>query len=818
MFQNYLKVTIRNLMKYKAHTLINIIGLSIGLASCILILMFVNDELSFDKHHANADRIYRVANVGKFGGNSFDAAVCPAPMAQALLDDYPEVSAATRFRARGSFLVKKDVQNFKEDQVVYADNAVFDVFTIPLITGERSTALSKPENMAISYSAAKKYFPDLIKTNPGAIIGQTLTFDNRQDFQVSAIFEDMPLNGHFHFDFLLSMEGNGESRNNMWLSNNFQTYILLEAGADVSALEGKLAAILDKYIGPQAQQYMGISIDEFMAQGNELAYYLQPLTDIHLHSQLTAEFEPNGSILYVYIFSAIALFLLLIACINFMNLATARSSHRAREVGVRKVLGSQKIQLVRQFLTESFLLTAIALIMSIGIVELSLPWFNQLSGKALETGQFFETQYVIGLFGIVLLVGFMAGSYPAFFLSSFQPIEVLKGKLQMGTASGKLRSVLVVFQFVTTIILIVGTLVIRNQLEYIQNKQLGFNKEQVLVIHDAYALGENLDAFREAIAKHHFTQAASVSSYLPVFSNRSDTGFWQEGRPIEENTVSMQIWDVDEHYVPAMAMEMAAGRNFSSDFATDSSAIIINEKAVSLFGFEDAIGERISTVLWNPETGIDLNNVASYTIVGVLKDFHFESMTENIGALALRIGTSRQFISVRFNTDDVESYLAFISDTWNAHLDGQPVEYTFLDERFSNMYAAEQRLGSIFSVFATLSILVACLGLFGLASFTAEQRTKEIGVRKVLGASTGSIIMLLSKEFTKWVLIANLIAWPIAYFFLNQWLQGFVFRTEFTTAIFVVSGLLALLIAILTVTWQAVKAALSNPIDALRYE
>ena len=642
----------------------------------------------------------------------------------------------------------------------------------------------------------------------------------RDRYQITAVYEDMPANSHFHFDFLLAMEGLPESKNGMWLSNNFQTYLLLEEGASAIALEEKFPAMIEKYLGPQVQQMMGASLEDFEKAGNSLRYYLQPLIDIHLHSDLSQEFEPNGNITFVYIFSAIALFILLIACINFMNLSTARSAHRAKEVGIRKALGSFKSQLIGQFLTESVMLSFIALLLAMGMVELMLPWFNGLSGKALASNYFGSAQFTLGLLGTAVVVGLLAGSYPALFLSAFKPIRVLKegSGVSKNNRSPILRKALVVFQFTATIALITGTIVINNQLGFIQSKKLGFNKEQVLVLHDVYALGNQVETFKNEMLQHPDVIHGTTTGYLPVSSNRSDTGFWPEGMSMQENPVSMQIWSVDDGYVPTMDMEILKGRNFSKEFGSDSTGIVLNERAVGLFGFDDPIGKRVNTVGWTPGKGLDPENILTYTVIGVVKNFHFESLKENITALGMRLGNSNSMMSLRFEVADVSGLLSFAKDKWNEFAPGQPFEYTFLDDRFSNMYTAEQRLGEIFSVFATLSILVACLGLFGLASFTAEQRTKEIGVRKVLGASIGSIIVLLSKEFTKWVLIANVIAWPVAYFAMNEWLQGFAFRIDLGWWIFAISGALALGIAILTVAYQAIKAAMANPIDALRYE
>jgi putative ABC transport system permease protein len=780
---------------------------------CIAILLYVQHELSYDRHHEKAQRIYRVAADLKFGGNHFQLAVTPAPLTEALVSDFPEVVSAARFRDYGGSLVKKeDEPNVSEERVIYADNAIFDIFTIPLLAGDVQSALTSPETMVISESTAKKYFGD------ANVVGRSLIFDNRETYKITGVFADMPGNSHFHFDFIVSLMASEESRNNMWGSNNFATYLLLGEGADAEALEAKFPAMIKKYLGPQVQQLMGATFEELIASGNHAIYYLQPLLDIHLHSDLVAELEPNGNINYVYIFSAIALFILLIACINFMNLATARSASRAREVGMRKVLGSYRRQLIGQFLAESIILSGIAMILALIAVELVLPGFNRLAEIQLQTVYPGNWPLLSTLLGIALVVGLVAGSYPAFVLSAFKPAKVLKGTIASGTKSGKLRSMLVVFQFAASVILIVGTIIIKSQLDYIRNKNLGFNKEQVIILHEAYALREKLDAFKNEVMRNPNIESATVSGYLPVSSNRSDTGFWPEGQRASDNSISMQIWSADYGYIETMGMEIVTGRNFSESFRTDSSGIILNEKAVSMFGFNDPIGKKIYTWAYTPGQGIDRDRVTPYTVIGVVKDFHFASLRENIGALGLRLGLNSNLLSFRFKVDDVAALIAFLENKWKEFAPDQPFAYSFLDERFSNMYRAEQKVGALFGIFSGLAVFIACLGLFGLASFTAAQRTKEIGIRKVLGASVANVVGLLSTEFMKLVLVANIVAWPLAYIAMNQWLSNFAYRIDIGLWTFVLAGISALLVALLTVCYQAYKAAAANPMDSLSYE
>jgi putative ABC transport system permease protein len=813
MLKNYFRIAFRNLLKHKGYTFINIGGLAIGMACCILILLYVRDELSYDRHHEKADRIYRVAADLKFGGYHHRQVVTPAPLAGALVRDYPEVAAAARFGGQGSYLVKKaDGQNLKEERVIFADNAIFEIFTLPFLAGDAKTALLEPNAVVITATTAKKYF------GSNSALGRGLIVDNTAAYKITGVIANMPDNSHFHFDLIASITTLAESHSNDWGSNNFATYLLLKEGAQPAALQAKFPDMIKKYLGPQAEKLLGVSFDDLLKQGNQALYYLQPLRDIHLHSDLAVEFEPNGNIRYVYIFSAIAFFILLIACINFMNLATARAANRAKEVGIRKVVGSDRLQLIGQFLSESFFMSFLALVLALGLVELLLPSFNRLAEKSLQTSHFGNWSLWAALLGITLLVGALAGSYPALLLSAFKPVSVLKGKWQAGAKSRWLRNVLVVFQFASSVVLIVGTIIVKNQLQYIQTKNLGFDKEQVIVLHDAYALGDNLRAFKNEVLRNPQIVSGAVSGYLPVSSNRSDAGFWPEGTRSGENAVSMQIWDVDHDYVRTMGMEIVTGRDFSEAFGSDSAAIILNEKAAKTFGFDDPLGKRIYTFAWTPGGGVDPSKSQTYTIVGVLKDFHFSSLKENISALGLRLGRSRGLMSFRFQAEKSAALIADLENQWKKFAPDQPFAYSFLDQRFGAMYKAERRVGDIFGVFAGLAIFTACLGLFGLASFIAEQRTKEIGIRKVLGATMGSVTTLLSKDFMKLVLAANLIAWPLAYFAMNQWLQDFAYRIHIGWRTFALAAGLSLLIALLTVSTQALKAALTNPVEALRYE
>lgn len=813
MFSNYFKVAFRNLYKQRFYTFINILGLAVGIACCMLIVLFVMDELSYDQHFSNSDRIYRVAADMKFQDMQREIAVVSAPMGYTMVEDFPEVLAATRFRGRGTFMVKRKnaENNFKEQDVIFADSTIFDVFGIQLLEGNPEVALHEPKKVVISQSAAEKYFPD---ESP---IGQVLTMDNRTDYQVSGVMRDLPPNTHFHFDFLLSMTTLDESRQPVWLSHNFQTYVLVQEGTSQAALEEKMQGMLDTYVGPQLQQMMNIDVEGFLEQGNYMRYYLQPLTDIHLGSNLMAEFEPNSDILYVYLFGAIAIFVLVIACINFMNLSTARSANRAREVGIRKVLGSFRSHLISQFLIESLIVCTLAFGLALLTAELSMPFFNSLSGKELSVpyGSWWLIPVLVTGIG---LVGLLAGLYPAFFLSSFQPIAVLKGKLSGGARSSWLRGGLVVFQFFISIVLIVATLVVQRQLNFIQNKKVGFDREQMLIINDTYVMRDQVYAFKEELKQLPEVQNVTVTGFLPVegYSN-NNTAFWPEGKRDEDHQIIMSNWSVDHDYVNTLKMNVVEGRDFSLDFPTDSNAVILNETAVRNFGFENPIGERIQTFTGFPGDDGQMP-VATYTVIGVVEDFHYESLREDIIALGLFIGRSRSLVNLRVDTDEWRETISKVEAKWEQFVPGQPMSYQFLDEQFDKMYAAEQRLGKIFSIFTGMAIVVACLGLFALAAYMAEQRRKEIGIRKVLGASMGNIIALLTREFSLLIVIALIPASLVAWYGMNQWLQAYTYRISITWDVFVVAGLAALLIAWLTVSYQAMRAARINPVESLRDE
>ncbi len=809
MLRNYFKTALRNLWKNKGFSAINIIGLAVGLATCLLIMIYVMDELGYDRYNKKADRIYRVDGEIKFGENHVVMAQAPAPAGPAMRRDYPEIEQETRFRRYGGLLVRKGGQNIQEDQVVYADSTLFDVFTLPMIAGDPHTALIEPNSVVITESTAKKYF-----ANPGAALGSSLLVNDTSHFKVTGVIRDVPAQSHFNFDFFVSLSGPEDSRRtDQWLSNNYPTYIVLREGADPRRLEEKMGGMVVKYIGPLLSDVVHMSLADFKKAGNFVNFSLTPLASIHLHSNKMGEMGANGSVQYVYIFSAIAAFILLIACVNFMNLSTARSSNRAKEVGIRKVLGSLRGNLIVQFILESTLISLIAMILALLIAWALLPYFDQLANKQMHIGLISRPWLAPSLLGLVIVVGLLAGSYPAFFLSAFQPIAVLKGRIASGFRTSWLRNILVVFQFGISIFLMVGTVVIYNQLHYIQTQQLGFDRDHVLVVQNSYSLGDGVSSFKDDLIKLPGVQGVTMTGFLPTSASRSDDAFFESPALDPKTAVSMQTWNIDEQYIPVLGMRMVNGRNFSKDFPSDSSGVIINEAAAKMLGYPNPLNRDLYQV-----ADVMTKKLMVWHIVGVVRDFNYNSLREVITPMGLFLREDRGNIALRINSGNIPKLIAQVESKWKAIAPGQPFGYSFMEDDFNAIYTNEQRMGKISLSFSVLAICIACLGLFGLAAYAAEQRVKEIGVRKVLGASVNNLIKLLSMDFLKLVLVAALIAFPLAWLAMRWWLQDFAYRTTIGWEVFALSAVLAATIALLTVSFQAVKAALANPVKSLRAE
>ncbi|WP_423147753.1 FtsX-like permease family protein [Rubrolithibacter danxiaensis] len=807
MFKNYLKIAWRNLNRSKIFSAINISGLSIGIATCLVIMLFVQNELSYDRYNKKADQIVRVVFKGSINGAPMKEANVMPPTAQTLKADYPEVLEATRLKTNDQPLVTYKDKTFREKAIAHADSNFFHVFTIPFIKGNPETALLEPNNIVITDEIAKKYFGN---EDP---VGKLLNFQTWNSvYKITGVIKKLPANSHFHFDFFASMSGITDAKSPSWMTSGYYTYLVLPKDYNYKKLEAKLPQVIEKYMGPQIKQAMGMSLSEFRKKGNDVGLFLQPLTDIHLHSDVNFDIERGSDARYVYIFSAIAVFILLIACINFMNLSTAGASKRAREVGVRKVLGSEKLQLVKQFLVESVLLTLIALFIGVCLVYLALPLFNRLSGKELDFSFIFHPLIIPGLLFFGLFVGILAGSYPAFFLSSFKPIAVLKGKLTAGKSSMGFRSGLVVFQFFISIVLIVGSAIVYKQLQYIQNKKLGYDKDQVLVLHESWRLGNNEEAFRQQLLQDSRVKNVTISGFLPAGNTYSNNNsVYTDNNP--DQLIKTLKYQVDERYIPTLGMQMQAGRNFSAGFATDSGGVIINETAAKVYGWgKNALGHIITD--WTNNQG----QKKSYRIIGIVKDFNFQSLHERITPLMMVLGENSGAMVIKVKTGNTAPLIASIKEQWSRYSNEALFSYSFLDESFEAMYDTEGRLGQILGIFAALTIFIACLGLFGLVKFTAEQRTKEIGIRKVLGATVTNVVGMLSKDFLKLVLIANLIGWPVAWWVMDKWLQDFAYKIDISWWIFGIAGAIALLIALVTISFQAIKAALTNPVKSLRAE
>jgi putative ABC transport system permease protein len=815
MLRNFLTIAIRSLRRNKSTTTIHILGLALGIATFLLIAFYVQHEVSYDRFNKKADRIVRVVFRGKMNGGEIKEANVMPPVAATLKADFPEVLDAVRLRNTGVHLISYGNKTFREDALAFVDSNFFRMFTLPLLEGDANTALLRPNTIIITRAVAEKYFG---KEDP---IGKVLQFpDDHAALTVTGLIDRVPDNSHFHFDLFASMTTLPEAREPSWMTSNFFTYLELPKGYDPEKLQAKLPGVVDKYIGPQLQKAMGVSLSQFKTSGNTLSFELQPLTSIHLHSNLNGELAAPGDIHYVYIFSAIALFMLLIACINFINLSTAGAGKRAREVGIRKVLGSVRGQLVGQFLTESLLLTICSTLIAIGLVYWALPFFNRLAGQNLTIHWGANPWLVPALLLLVVLTGLLAGVYPAFVISAFKPTAVLKGQLTSGRKSAGLRSGLVVFQFWISISLIIGTIVVYRQLSFIQHEKLGYDRDQVLVIQQTGWLGDHQDYFRQQLLQDPRVVRVSASGYLPA----GDT-YWNNFLIYSDNNKSQLVnslrYEVDDQYIPTLGMEMAAGRNFSPAFGADSTGIIINETAARNFGWLDpgqpgpaAVSKALNHTLTRPDND---GPVITYHVIGVVKDFHFRSFHDLITPLVMTLssGAGSNFI-VRTKTADVTGLLTTMNKKWTGLHAEVPFSYSFLDDRFNNTYKNEQHIGLILAIFAGLTIFVACLGLFGLATYTAEQRTREIGIRKVLGAGITSIVTLLSKDFVRLVVVAFLIAAPVAWWVMNQWLLDFAYRLPISWWIFALAAVLALLISLFTIGYRAIRAASANPTKSLR--
>jgi len=800
MFRNYLKIAFRNLLKYKSFSFINISGVAIGLACFLLLAIYVKDELSYDRFNTNADRIYRLSRtfLSKDGTASLRLGHAAPPFGPLIKQDFPEVEQVVRLLETGG-LVRYGEHVFNEENMFAAEPNLFKVFTFKVLNGNPDKALENPFSIMFSRPMAEKYFG---KENP---MGKTVRFDDQLDYTVTGVFEPLPAQSQFHPEFLVSFSTLNDNRvygaeglRTNWGNNSFSTFLLLPKNYDPQKLVKAFPAFQNKHVDPKASTWSVLD--------------LMKLTDIHLYSHLDSEIEANGDIQYVYLFSAIAIFILFIACINYMNLATAKSATRGKEVGMRKVIGAERSQLIKQFLSESILLVTVSVILAVILVVFCLPALNNFTQKQLNFKALLDPVFLAVLVSITLFTGVIAGSYPAFFMTSFQPISVLKGQIASALKNGKLRQTLVVVQFAIAVVLIISTAVVYNQMRYIQNYNLGYSKDQVVLLRTADDSATNFESIKQQLKANSNILEVGRSSRIP--SGRlldSWEAYVMKGDSMAPADINIKSLSVDEDFIPAYQIKMAAGRNFSREYSTDkTSGFILNETAVKLLGWKnpaDAIGNQFG---YGEVRG---------QIIGVTKDYHFESLHQKVAPIVMFYQPGRQnWVSVRVSGGNLKQAISHIESVWKNQFPGRPYQYEFLDQRFGKLYAREQTQQMLFGVFAGIAIFISCLGLLGLSMFMAELRTKEIGVRKVLGASVASIVSLLSQDFLKLVLIAIVIASPIAWYAMHSWLQDFAYHTEINWWVFVLAGVISTGIALFTVSFQSIKAALMNPVKSLKSE
>lgn len=796
MFINYLKIALRNLKKYKVYSYINIFGLAIGLACSIFVFIYVFNEISYDKFHENYHQIYRVYVKAQIDNRTLETLGTSAPLAQALKDEYPEILQALRVSDYRDSPSRKAVvrladKTFEENNVYTVDPNFFDVFTFPVIKGDPHIALAQPNSVVITEATSKKYFRS---DNP---LGKTLIIDGKE-CQVTGVVENVPVNSHFHFDFLVSSFTFEWGTGTQWMSSRCNTYVLLSKNQAPEALEARFPEFVAKYLGEGGKKF-------------HWSYWLQPLKDVHLHSNLKDEFEVNGNIIYVYVFSIIAIFILIIASINFMNLTTAKYTSRFKEVGVRKIVGSTKEQLIKQFLGESIILSFVSLFIALIVVKLLFPAYRNLIGLNLDLN-FFNTPFVIpSLIGLALLVGILSGSYPSFFLSSFKPVEILKARNLPGAKGGSvlLRNWLIVFQFTVSVILIISTVVVYKQLRYIQNTNLGFDQEQVLVIKDIHLLESQKEAFKNKILQYPEIVSASICSAVPSTAFNS----WAvipEGKTADEWT-TLRFCVADYDYFNTMGLELVEGRLFSRELSTDTSAAVLNQEAVKVLGWENPIGKKFK------------RGGSVHTVIGVIKDFHFESMHNKVQKLAIVLSSPsyeffRRLMAVKISTENFMTTMDHIDSAWNSFSPELPLNFSFLDQDLDSLYRSERRTGHILMLFVFMAVVIASLGLLGLMAFAIHKRTKEIGIRKILGATNLKVVLSLVQEFFMLVMLANIIAWPLGWYAMEKWLENFAYKTTIGIEVLALTACISFTAAIITIGFQVFKAARANPVDSLRYE
>ncbi|MEX2234295.1 MAG: ABC transporter permease [Cyclobacteriaceae bacterium] len=803
MFKNYFTIAIRNILKRKFFASINILGMTVGITACLLIALYVIDEFSYDQFHANANRIYQVGRHNKFGDQDVrSASTCP-PLADAMIAEIPEVESTLRMNPWLKLDLRYGDKTFTEDKVFFTESNFFEFFSFKLIVGNPLTALKEPNTMVLTEKTAQKLFGNESPLDKLIVIDQ----GDKVTYKVTGVAADCPTNSHFKFNVLLSAGPDSYFKVQEWLNSGVYTYFLLRENASGSDVEKKFENLVAKYVAPKLQDFLGNSLDQFRKSGGVYSYYATKITDIHLSSTSQEDIEPAGSMMYLAVFGGIGIFILAIACINFMNMSTAQSAGRAKEVGLRKTLGSLRSQMIGQFLAESMLYSLVAVTLAVALCFSLLPAFNRLSGKELPMINLLDFKFLLGVGLMLLTVGMLAGSYPAFYLTSFKPVEVLKGKVTAGLKSKGIRSTLVVFQFAISIFLIIVTSVVYTQIKFMQEQQIGMDKKNVLLIEDVHKLGNNGGAFRNAVTQQ--TGISKVSFTAVKFPGTYMSTVMRSAHSDGEHVVAMYYTDFDSQDV--LKFEMKDGRYFSKDFPSDSSAVVINEAAAKAFGFDRAEGHEI---LYSPNAYVFIRR----HVIGIMKDFNFDSYRDKVQPLAVFLDPNPSPILMVRYEGNAKTLIDNTSKIWRQYASSEPFAYSFMDENFDKIYRSEEKIGQVLGIFSGLAIFIACLGLFALAAFTAEQRTKEIGIRKVLGASAGSLSIMLTKEFIVLVFIAFVPATAIGWWVSSQWLSGFAYRVDINQFIFIGAGVSAIAIAWLTVGFQSIKAAHANPVDSLRHE
>jgi putative ABC transport system permease protein len=806
MFTNLLKHSLRSFQRQRAYIVINVLGLSIGIACSLIIALFVINEASYDRFNVKKDRIFRAILNGKIGGQELTVSYSAAVMGPTMLKEFPEIEDFLRMSGNGPTVIEYNNQKFTEENMIEADSSFFNFFSIPVLKGDQNNLLNAPHKAVLSKSTAIRIFGD---ENP---IDKTIKIgSDTVRYVISGVMADVPGNSHFEANILGSFMTNPRSRNPMWLSNSFSTYFLLKPNTSYKTVDAKIPEMLKKYVGPELQQYMGVSIEDFAKSGGKYRFFLQNLKDIHLDTSIQQQFKPASDPKFLIIFGSIAILIVLIAAINFMNLATAQAAKRAKEVGIKKISGSSRGMLITQFLSESFILSFVSLIFALIFIKATLPFFNHLLGVSLEL-KLFASWYIVPLLLLfTVFVGFLAGSYPALFLSSFYPYEVLKGSVKNSMKNGRLRRVLVIFQFAVSILLIVGTLIMYRQIKYMLNKDVGFNKEQLIVINRAGSLGSKMKSFKEALKEIPGVVNITSSTAVPGRTNNTN-GYRIEGRK-DESFLMVTNW-VDYNYIDTYGMKLDSGRFFNESYTSDKQACLVNESTIKNFGITNIQKTRFM------EPG-DSGKMNYLPILGVVKNFNFESLRNPVNPYILKFqndGMLWGYITVRLSARNYAKTINEIETKWKEFVQNTPLQYYFLDADFEKMYIQDKQNAEMAVIFSILAIFIASLGLFGLTSFTVEQRTKEIGVRKAMGSSIAGIYVAISKEIIILVSISALLAWPIIYYIGTKWLENFYYRINIGVISFIAGLLIALGIAVMTISYRILRAAQVNPAQSLKYE